>query len=596
MDRCEKLLDEMEKIVIAIDEYNTLQNKILVRIEEIENSEYPKESNLTFYNGFFENNFFDDAYKLINIYNGAFLSLLMLSLYPDINFDEFVDKNHSTLLYLDKMDITQFDFYVVLFKVFGEEKIQELSEIAEQNDEQKLNTMRDEVNQILCKDSFIIPNNENLIEIIKILKLFSLLGDDYFDVFVEFFVSKEELRDGITKYYDKIKKIDLDVQLPDIIKKTYVDLQHGKNVFEKNKHRKLTRYHILLKLLDKASQEREIVNVNEILNNAMDEDIYYECLKFIYNHNQKYYEGLETEYLGVSKNSHNEYINLLEKYDIDFRKLSSSTQKTLLEKSLEELKIKLEIVAKFNFSQDQIVLVCTHSKLEALQEIVMFISKGYVTNEFVKEHFDILFNDNLLEVVNQNVNLLLANHINLKNIDSKEILLISSSLLTKNITLLKKYSVNFMSRKITNLDMLRDTDLEDKLNSFIEVGLLDTIKQDIQVLNADKNLAKRIILSKSIGDEVFENGKIKEYIFKKDEFYITDSTIDSYIIDRNHSKYHSDCVIALTENELRNGYYDIEGVIIPSGRVKNLKVSLDNIIVPSLYSKEEVKILEKYKK
>ena len=263
----------MEKIVIAIDEYNTLQNKILVRIEEIENSEYPKESNLTFYNGFFENNFFDDAYKLINIYNGAFLSLLMLSLYPDINFDEFVDKNHSTLLYLDKMDITQFDSYAVLFKVFGEEKIQELSEIAEQNNEQKLNVIRDEVNQILCKDSFIIPSNENLIENVKKLKLFTLLGDDYFDVFVEFFVSKEELRDDITKYYDKIKKIDLDVQLPDIIKKTYVDLQHGKNVFEKNKHRKLTRYHILLKLLDKASQEMEIVNVNEILNNAMDEDI-----------------------------------------------------------------------------------------------------------------------------------------------------------------------------------------------------------------------------------------------------------------------------------------------------------------------------------
>lgn len=597
MSSCAKLSQDKSKMVVDNSGYSELHDKIIDRISEIENSEYYNNSNLSFFDGFFEKNSFSYAHSFVNIDNGLLLVLLMLSKYPTLDLEKYMDEKYFDLLfYLNGIDEPDFISLISLFEGLGNEKVQELSDLLKQDDEQKLNDIREEINDTLGKDNFIIPNTSNFKQIIEILKAFGLLGNELYDFFVEFVISKFELSDDVTNYFEELKKVKIGVKLPSIIKKTYANLQQEKNDFEKKKQKKLTRYHILLKVLEKSSQEKEIVNIDEILGNVMEEDIYCDCLKFIYNHNQEYYKNLEKEYLEISENSHKEYMTLLEKYNIDFGILPSSTQKLLLEKTLVELEGKLDIITKFNFNHDQIILVCINSKLESLREIGVFVSKGYVTTEFIKEHFDILFSDNLLEMVNQNINLLLSNHVNLMNVDNKEILLISPSLLNKNIELLNKYSVNFMSRKITNLNMLGDVDLESKLNSFIEVGLLDTIKQDIQILNADKNLAKRIILSKSIGDEIFEDGKIKEYILKKDEFYITDLAIDSYIIDRDHSKYHSDCVITLTDNELRNGYYEIDGVIIPSGRVKNLRVSLDNIIVPSLYSREEVKKLEKYRK
>ena len=64
-------------------------------------------------------------------------------------------------------------------------------------------------------------------------------------------------------------------------------------------------------------------------------------------------------------------------------------------------------------------------------------------------------------------------------------------------------------------------------------------------------------------------------------------------LQRDNTTYNRDGFLYLPKVESTPLSYNVDGVIIPKIRVEEQPVSLESIIKPSLYSNEEIKILEK---
>ena len=72
--------------------------------------------------------------------------------------------------------------------------------------------------------------------------------------------------------------------------------------------------------------------------------------------------------------------------------------------------------------------------------------------------------------------------------------------------------------------------------------------------------------------------------------------ITSYLLDREHSNYNNKNMVELSNLEETKLSYQVEGVIIPKARVSNLRISLESLIKPSIYSEKDIKVLEKLQK
>ena len=144
--------------------------------------------------------------------------------------------------------------------------------------------------------------------------------------------------------------------------------------------------------------------------------------------------------------------------------------------------------------------------------------------------------------------------------------------------------------------MLAKDDLVEEISSIIEVSVETELVKQPALLNSDKNLVKRILISESVGEDIYDNGYVKESIINKDSFFVSDNEVDQYLFDRDNSNYHSNHVIIFEENSKSPFSYDIEGIKVPKLKVENLSISLENLVCTSMYSKEEIKVLEKHSK
>ena len=362
----------------------------------------------------------------------------------------------------------------------------------------------------------------------------------------------------------------------------------------KTRNKKIYRYVELKKILEEVKGKEEITNIDNIVEKILDDDIKRLCLEYIYEHNMKYYSDLYQEYSYKSKNSINKYISFFETLSINFMEIPKEIQTQIMSVSLDEIKKKLKLLPKITIDNSTKIDIIYKTQISVIEEINLLLKKGYIDLELLSNNLDIYYDETKFKNLKNNIELLREENINIRELSSKSILLVDYDLIKENIKLLK--DMNISIKGINNIDMLSKTDLPNYIASLIEVNLEDILKLHPELLNSDNNLAKRIIIAKIIGENIYENGTLKDSIIDKNNFFVSDSEINNYLFDRDNSKYHSNLIIELENSTDSSFSYDIEGVKIPKSRVSNLNVSLDNIIKPSLYSKEEIKILEKHSK
>lgn len=344
----------------------------------------------------------------------------------------------------------------------------------------------------------------------------------------------------------------------------------------------------LIERIKIEEKKEEIKDIDALLPSCISDNLKNDILKYVYDHNNTYYEKLSKIYEDKKSNSILEYIAYFKSIGLDFNKLNNKTKLEIRKDNLDIIKEKMKYISKFTYIEDYFKVLTTNS-VDDLTVISNFVKKEYLTNDFIKENISLLINPTIKENVIKNIPCCLRNKINIKKYIDKSFLLTNNITLNENILLLKEYNIPY--EKCNNLNFLSEL-LNNKIDLFIEVGLYDYIVNDPDILNTDIDLAKRIILTKEVEEDYSKDGKILDIIINPSKFFIPSEKIDKYTLERNHENYTSASSIFLT-GEVKNYSYNIDGIIIPVGRVKNNPVRLEDIIKPSLYSEEEIEKLEK---
>lgn len=595
--------------------FQELLLKIDGRIKELSYElENDNNTRAEYLNTFFEKCSLKDMSTIFNISSSELLLALLLEADRKTDANELIDKVKEVKDYIDNMAI---DELINACSISNNKQISEtLKKIEEaiQNlpKTNLLKFMSDKrVKDINKTLELKLSGYEEFLTFMKLLKLLEII-DKNDNLYILLFIADihQEKNNDINDYekilskkYDQttINKILATCINQKKVEKAltnlysyYREIEKEENFKTKTRTKKIYRYIELKEILEKESKKKEITNIDYILDKVLDDDIKRLCLEYIYSHNEKYYEELYQEYSYKSENPIKKYISYFNTLGINFLEIEEQTQKQIMAFSLEILKNQIKQLPNISFDKNILIAISSKNSLPIIEEVNKLLKTNYIDLSLLSMNQNIYCDENIFKNLKANIRTLEKSKVNIRELENKQILLTSNAILSRNLELLKKLGISL--KGLNNLDMLAKEDLVEEISLFVEIGFETELVKQPALLNSDKNLVKRILISEFVGEDIYDNGYVKESIINKDSFFVSDNEVDQYLFDRDNSNYHSDHVIIFEENSKSPFSYDIEGIKIPKLKVENLSISLENLVCTSMYSKEEIKVLEKHSK
>lgn len=368
------------------------------------------------------------------------------------------------------------------------------------------------------KDAFVIYSFYTANEVCK--------NDVSMDVkYIRDFFSTLEFNKKWLDFFDRIETKKKEIKLENKrLNKLYSD--------------RITKLNRLINNLEKGKNGEEITNIDELLDYA-GEEFRHDILIYIKENNKSYNEKLERKYLNLKKNSISKFINIFGKNNIDFMLFNDAEKKIIMSRGYDFVERIINFLNKIGYEfKNEILLIIAGTNNDILSSIEEFIKKDYINSEFVRNNINVLLPSNDLDEVSynlltRNMNLLLDKGINIKGLDSDgmDFYVSSTELIEDSLSVIEESKVNIKTRNLKNYNFLGEEDLKGKINNLKELGI--SINSNIEVLNSDINIIKRIKLCNSLGISIYdENNKIKKDILNKDLFFVPDSKIDEYVNER----------------------------------------------------------------
>lgn len=595
--------------------YQELLIKIDGRIKELSYElENDNNTRTEYLSTFFEKCSLKDMSTIFNISSSELLLALLLEADRKTDANELIDKVKEVKDYIDHMAMDE------LINACGISSDKQISETLKRIEESIQNLPKTNLLKFMSdkrvKDinktlELKLSGYEEFLTFMKLLKLLEII-DKNENLYILLFIADihQEKNNDINDYEKILSKIYDQTTINKILatcinqKKVeksltnlysyYREIEKEENFKTKTRTKKIYRYIELKEILEKESKKKEITNIDYILDKVLDDDIKRLCLEYIYSHNEKYYEELYQEYSYKSENPIKKYISYFNTLGINFLEIEEQTQKQIMAFSLEILKNQIKQLPNISFDKNILIAISSRNSLPVIEELNKLLKTNYIDLALLSMNQNIYCDENIFKNLKANIRTLEKSKVNIRELENKQILLTLNAILSKNIELLKKLDISL--KGLNNLDMLAKEDLVEEISLLIEIGFETELVKQPALLNSDKNLVKRILISESVGEDIYDNGYVKESIINKDSFFVSDNEVDQYLFDRDNSNYHSNHVIIFEENSKSPFSYDIEGIKVPKLKVENLSISLENLVCTSMYSKEEIKVLEKHSK
>ena len=276
----------------------------------------------------------------------------------------------------------------------------------------------------------------------------------------------------------------------------------------------------LIQGINKQDMSFCIDSVSKIDDEALKKQIYL----FICEHNNRNFRMLEEEFENRNKDMSYIYANYFNSIGLDFNSLEEAYRNKIMEESLENIKEKIKVISKF-VEKNNYFVVLINSSLEILSFIDKCIQSQIIDVDFIKDNMELIF---ILDTFNNFKNniILLNGKINIRKCTDKTFLLSNYDLIKENMAILDKFGIPYSN--CSEFTFLKE-DILEKINLFIEVGLEDEIINNPNILNADIDLAKRVLLARSIDEDIYENGKLASYIVDKNSFFICPNKVNSLL-------------------------------------------------------------------
>lgn len=602
--------------------YNELLSAIEDRITslsiELANSENYRYNYL---DNFFEKVSVKNQLTLFDITRDEMLFSLLLLTNQDKDYATLSDMlDENVVAYLETLPFRQLDKMLELFDQDHEEYSRTIKELRDQLESitNSKNISQKTQNTIFLNKKLRdicgmikILSVEEMTNIIKLLECVETISedDDTFGLFYtqSYILKRNQVQcvstntDLMAEFKRQLKEnILTDINTKELEKvltklyNYYIQLGKDEKAKTRNCNKRIYRYAELKNMLKVSNEKEEITNIDAILEQVLDDDIKRLCLEYIYEHNMQYYGKLQQEFDYKNKNDINKYISYFNSLNIDFMALEEEKRKMIMNISIEDIKKKIKLLPIVEFDSNNLVKIICNTPIHIIKKINDLLKNGYIDLDIISKNLSLYYDDNQFSNLLKNVKLLEHKNVNIREIVNKNILFCSNEKVEANLSLLDSLTISI--KGLNNLDMLSKDNLLEDIEQLVEIGLEKDIVKQPEILNSDSKLPKRILISKTIGEDIYEDGTIKKAILDKEKFFVSDNEVDNYLFDRNNSEYNSNLTIIFTEGMNSKFSYDIEGVKIPKSKVSNLSVSLEKLIKPSLYSKEEVKILEKHSK
>lgn len=602
--------------------YNELLSAIEDRITslsiELANNENYRYNYL---DNFFEKVSVKNQLTLFDITRDEMLFSLLLLTNQDKDYATLSDMlDENVVAYLETLPFRQLDKMLELFDQDHEEYSRTIKELRDQLESitNSKNISQKTQNTIFLNKKLRdicgmikILSVEEMTNIIKLLECVEAISeeDDTFELFYtqSYILKRNQVQcvstntDLMAEFKRQLKEnILTDINTKELEKvltklyNYYIQLGKDEKAKTRNCNKRIYRYAELKNMLKVSNEKEEITNVDAILEQVLDDDIKRLCLEYIYEHNMQYYGKLQQEFDYKNKNDINKYISYFNSLNIDFMALEEEKRKMIMNISIEDIKKKIKLLPIVELDSNNLVKIICNTPIHIIKKINDLLKNGYIDLDIISKNLSLYYDDNQFSNLLKNVKLLEHKNVNIREIVNKNILFCSNEKVEANLSLLDSLTISI--KGLNNLDMLSKDNLLEDIEQLVEIGLEKDIVKQPEILNSDSKLPKRILISKTIGEDIYEDGTIKKAILDKEKFFVSDNEVDNYLFDRNNSEYNSNLTIIFTEGMNSKFSYDIEGVKIPKSKVSNLSVSLEKLIKPSLYSKEEVKILEKHSK
>jgi len=304
------------------------------------------------------------------------------------------------------------------------------------------------------------------------------------------------------------------------------------------------------------------VSISEDIYKKLNPEIYFELMKIVLEHNRKIYTELELKNIKSDR-----YDNIEKAFianNIPINDLSSSQKEILFKNiNLQELEKILQFLSKdhwswLNIGHPNFVQIILNSTADIFKYIDSLLSSEFISSEFIKNNIGILVETIKFKVENSdiqplyglfksNIEILSRNAVSIDRriLKNESLLLMPSDVLRKAIKLAKKYQLNFKgpNSKSYGFYVLNNIYIFDYLDSFIELGYANYIKENIQSLRTDsKESIIRLSIMENIGlNSMTKEDRLSSSITTGKNFYVNHNqlqefvllTVDEYVDNKN---------------------------------------------------------------
>ena len=425
------------------------------------------------------------------------------------------------------------------------------------------------IDDVVMLLSMVYDEEEEIDEKVEIFFRAILLGQDVVTKFVECITdgNNKNFKRKISKSNSELKK-DLNAVFKDIYKKMK-EIKNDIDNQRKYKNKAIQNYKEIINIISNSSN---IIDFDKISKLKIDENVKYEVLVYILNHNAIINRKLCEQNGKFHSNDKLKIKALFNQYNYD--NMSSVDIEKLLVIAPKLLEEKLKLLSQITFDDEYLVQILLYAKIECIENIINIFSKNILDLKNIAQHINILFdedNSNIYPMYTNfmnNIELFKSKEFSIHNLNNHfNILLMDYEILFNNIKLLEKYG--FDLKNLTNFNLLENISILDMVDGFIEQNLYDYILNNQQIIKSDYDIIIRLIITKYL----------QLPIFNKNNRIVTSITSGKGF------EFDIDYVKGIIKN-------DVESYI---NEMKVLKNSRRDFIIDDIYNLDIIKRLEQFK-
>ena len=305
---------------------------------------------------------------------------------------------------------------------------------------------------------------------------------------------------------------------------------------EKEKNYKIRDYTDLKNILEKGKLDLDTLKKYNI-----DEMIYNMALKIIIEEQNKEYESVYEKLCYYREKDINKLEVLFHKNGYNFNLLNYGDQEKLNGlHNVEDIEDKLIFIKGSNLSfvkeTDDVFINLILLNKNLLIILDKLVARGRISQSFIINNSNLINPINLNNVL-ININLLEELKIDFEKLNNYKdtiIYTIDHELLKE----IKSYDIKCSASNTNNYSFLENRKLLLMIDMFIELGLMDIVKNNPNLISINSiDVIKRINIMMELKENFINSyGTLNQAVYKGKDFYIGDSSLDNYIYI-NYSNY-----------------------------------------------------------